>query len=58
MSNNELYRIAFKNSITGAIHKGNVTFNTEDEAETYCNELNEKRSMTVKALGEYIYIKE
>ena len=54
MPNNESYRIAFKNNATGAIHKGNVIFNTEDEAETYCNELNEKRFMTLKALGEYI----
>ena len=58
MVNAKLYRIAFKNNATGAVHKGDVTFNTEGEAQTHCDGLNKERDSTLKSLGEYIYIED
>ena len=58
MNEKVVYRIAFKNNATGMTHKGNVTFNIKDEAKSHCDILNNERFATLKALGEYIYIKE
>lgn len=58
MDKKVVYRIAFRNNTTGMEHKGNITFNVEDEAKSHCDILNNERFATLKALGEYIYIKE